>query len=147
MKDKINRFIEMLAKRNDPALNKFFYEIAQGLQPLMRHRSIMDEDNGFLDYQNAKLKYENEKLTKMLNLFCAESVDDISDNELLELEKFSQGNYYTAKSFFDTSSKIRSVKSMMRIFYPNKTNFANTIEELTKGEIHLNKKLWDLTQN
>lgn len=70
--------------------------------------------NIFLESENN----ENEKLRRMHNLLIAETPEYISDNELIELERFVQGKYYTAKSFFDTISKIRSVKSMMSILYP-----------------------------
>ena len=144
MEDKINRFIGMLSKRNDKTLNEFFYEIAISFQDLINKSSISDEDRGLMDFEAAKLRYENEKLSRMMKLFCIESPLDITDQELRELERFSHGKYYTAKSFFDTINKIRSVKSMMQFFYPERTNFANTMQELTQGETVLNEKLCNL---
>ena len=147
MEDKINRFIKMLANRNDQKLNQCFLEIVNELNPILSKDEIIEEDRGIMEFYASKLRYENEKLYRMLSMFCMEKPDDISDTELKELERFSHGKYYTAKSFFDMINKIRSVKSMMRIFYPEKPTFAKTIEELNKGEIHLNNKLWDHIQN
>ena len=147
MEDKINRFIKMLSTRNDQKLNQCFLEIINELKPILSKDTIIEEDRGIMEFYASKLRYENEKLSRMLSMFCMEKPDDISDQEIRELERFSHGNYYTAKSFFDMINKIRSVKSMMRIFYPKKDNFPNSIDELNKGDKFLNKKLWDLNQN
>ena len=134
MEDKINRFIAILAKRNDPKLNEFFYEIAADLQRIINKNAVIDEDRGLVEFYASKQRYEHEKLSRMLKLFCIESPLDITDQELLELERFSHGKYYTAKSFFDTICKIRSVKFMMKFFYPKRNAFPDTMNKLIEGE-------------
>lgn len=142
--DKVNRFIEMLSKRDDTHLNSFFYEIAKDLEYVVNRSEQKYSDFGLYEYENAKLRYENEKLRRILNVLVAEQIEEISDDEIRDLERFSHGKYYTAKSFFDTLNKIRSVKFLNNFFYPGEKRFPKNIEDLTNGETILNKKLWSL---
>jgi len=92
VEEKINRFIDALARRKDATLNKFFSEVLTELEPLFQQEDTAKAE--ILEFENARLKM-------MLSLFTNREYHEYDYTVLEVLKKYStqENSLYNTHSF------------------------------------------------
>lgn len=103
--DKINRFIDALARRKDPTLNKFFAEVLEAISPLL---------DGSDAIKCEILELENNRLKRLLALFTDVDYYDVDDTTVDVLYNFSrkQGRFYSHDAFYDDYQNVENIRHL-----------------------------------
>ena len=143
---KANRFIDSLAKRNDPKLNEFFIELSESIQKLADTSEEVASEFGTTEYEKSILREENKLLKLLLSMFCNIRFDELTKEEIIYLDEIKSDGYYSAKSFFDDLNMIREVRELMKMLHPDVDRMPKDRESLIDGYKYLNEKLCSLIQ-
>ena len=144
--DSFNRLITSISKRGDKSIIKQTIDHTNKLEQLLQHFKKREANMDFLIFELFFLRSRVKKATVILRMFISNIyLDDISNDDLYELNRMRRGKLYTAKSFIEANDAMADKNLLKSFGFRFKGDLS--LEDLKARIIECNQKLISKHEN